>query len=570
MSSISAVNVANHLSAPAACEPDRAAVIVPRQRGDRFETSQLTFSELDLLSGQLARGLAEIGIRRGVRTALMVRPSFDFFTLTFALLKVGAVPVMIDPGMGIRNLGKCLGEAKPQAFIGVPKAHLARRILRWAADTIQITVTTGSRLFGGKHTLRQAHETGNRLGPLPATDTRADETAAILFTSGSTGVAKGAVYTHGIFAAQLESLRAIYAIEPGEIDLCTFPLFALFGPALGMTSIVPEMDPTRPARVDPTKIIRAVEHFHVSNLFGSPALIDRVGRYGAERQIKLPTLRRIVSAGAPVPAAVIERFTTMLAPGVQVFTPYGATEALPVANIGSNTILNETRHLTEQGKGVCVGFPVPEMDVRIIPISDDAIAIFDESTVLPHGEIGEIVVRGPVVTAEYFGRPKATEFAKMHDERGRPWHRMGDVGYFDKRGRLWYCGRKSHRVVTPSGTLFTEQIEPVFNTVPGILRTALVGANRDGVTYPVVCYELGGFGPAANRPEREIDRDLREVGQRHEHTRPIEVFLEYPRDFPVDVRHNSKIFREKLARWVDTEMSWIRIPPDPRPAEAAR
>jgi acyl-CoA synthetase (AMP-forming)/AMP-acid ligase II len=260
----------------------------------------------------------------------------------------------------------------------------------------------------------------------------------------------------------------------------------------------------------------------------------------------------------------------MLSPAVQVFTPYGATEALPVANVGSDVILNETRHLTQQGKGVCVGFPAPGMRVRIIPISDEAIATFDESTVLPNGEIGEIIVSGPVVTAEYFGRPKATELAKMRDATGRLWHRMGDVGYFDEQGRLWYCGRKSHRVVTPWGTLFTEQVEPVFNTVPGILRTALVGANRDGVTYPVVCYELGGFGPAANRPEREIDKDLREAGQRYEHTRPIEVFLEYPLDFPVDVRHNSKIFREKLARWVDTEMSWIRIPPGPRPAEAAR
>src|SRR5262245_1029987 len=461
MSSPSAVNVANHLVALAAREPDRAAVILPRLRQDRFETSQLTFSELDLLSGQLARGLHEIGIRSGVRTALMVRPSFDYFALTFALLKVGAVPVMIDPGMGIRNLGKCLGEAGPDGFIGIPKAHMARRVLRWSADTIRITVTTGSRLFGGKHTLREVRQIGERLGPLPVAETRPDETAAILFTSGSTGVAKGAVYTHGIFAAQLESLRTIYVIEPGEIDLCTFPLFALFGPALGMTSIIPEMDPTRPARVDPTKIIRTVEQFRVTNLFGSPALIDRVGRYGAERQLKLPTLRRVVSAGAPVPAAVIERFITMLSPGVQVFTPYGATEALPVAYVGSDTILNETRHLTEQGKGVCVGFPAPGMVVRIIPISDEQIPMFDESTVLPQGEIGEIAASGPVVTAEYFGRAKATELAKVRDARGGLWHRMGDVGYFDERGRLWYCGRKSHRVVTPWGTLFTEQVEPV-------------------------------------------------------------------------------------------------------------
>ena len=551
----STVNVAAHLTALAAREPDRPAVHIP-QRGD-YRT--LTFAELGRLSGELARGLDAIGIRRGVRTVLMVAPSLDFFALTFALFKVGAVPVLIDPGMGVRNLGKCLAEAKPEAFVGIPKAHVARRVLRWARDTIGVTVTTGNRLFGGKYTTRELRKTGERFGPLPVADTRADETAAILFTSGSTGVAKGVVYTHGIFAAQVEYLKQVYGIEPGEVDLSTFPLFALFGPALGMTAVIPQMDPTRPANVDPTKIIAAVERFHVTNLFGSPALINRVGRYGAETGVKLPTLRRVISAGAPVPAKVIERFTTMLAPSVQVFTPYGATEALPVANIGSDAILKETRHQTDQGKGVCVGLPVPGMQVRVIPITDEPVPTFDEATSLPPGEIGEFAVSGPVVTAEYFGRPPATALAKMHDATGRLWHRMGDVGYLDEHGRLWFCGRKSHRVVTPEGTLFTIPCEAVFNTVPGIFRTALVGVVRNGATYPVLCYELDG---TPRRKVADIERDLRTVGQRYEHTRRIEVFLEYPRSFPVDIRHNAKIFREKLARWVDTEMRWVRIPPD--------
>ncbi|MBO0697560.1 MAG: AMP-binding protein [Zavarzinella sp.] len=564
------VNVATHLSALAAGDPDRAAVVLPRLRSGKVETAQLTFAELDRVSGQLARGLDRVGIRRGVRTVLMVPPSLDFFALTFALFKVGAVPVLIDPGMGIRNLGKCLREAEPEAFIGIPKAHVARRVLRWARKTIRTTVTTGRRIFGGKYTVNQLRRVGELLGPLPVADTRAEETAAVLFTSGSTGVAKGVVYTHGIFAAQVESLKAVYGIRPGEVDLSTFPLFALFGPALGMTAVIPEMDPTRPARVDPTRIIDAVERFAVTNLFGSPALLNRVGRYGVEHGSKLPTLKRVISCGAPVPAIVIERFAAMLSPGVQVFTPYGATESLPVANIGSETILKETRFLTDQGKGVCVGHPVPGMDVRIIPISDEPIPGFDEATTLPAGEIGEIVVSGPVVTAEYFGRPEATRLAKMRDAAGRLWHRMGDVGYFDDRGRLWYCGRKAHRVDTPDGTLFPDQVEPVFNTVPGVYRTALVGVRRRGITYPVICVELEDAAGRADRPWAEIDRDLRAAGQRFEDTRRIEVFLEYPRGFPVDVRHNSKIFREKLRDWVDGEMSWVPIPPHPRPAEVAR
>lgn len=560
MSGDSITNVATHLSALAASNPDRVAIHMPFRMYGNLLYEPMTFRELDTRSSHVARGLDEIGIRRGIRTVLMVRPSPDFFTLTFALFKVGSVPVLIDPGMGVRNLGRCLAEAQPEAFIGIPKAHVARRVLGWARQSIRTTVTTGPRLFGGRHTVEQLRRLGEQRGALPAADTRSDETAAILFTSGSTGIAKGVVYTHGIFAAQVDLLKTVYGIQPGEVDLCTFPLFALFAPALGMTAVIPEMDPSRPAKSDPRKLIDAISRFQVTNMFASPAIIDRLGRYAQEHKTRLPTLRRSISAGAPVSATVVERFAAMLDPGVQLFTPYGATEALPVANIGSDEILKETRHLTDQGRGVCVGRPVPGMDVRIVPISDEPMPLFDPAVALSANQVGEITVAGPVVTAEYFGRPQATALAKMHDPSGRLWHRMGDVGYLDDRGRLWFCGRKSHRVETPNGTLFTDQVEPIFNCVPGVLRSALVGVKRNGVTHPVVCYELGG--ERSSRPAAEIDRDLCDAASRFDNTRGIQVFLEYPRDFPVDVRHNSKIFREKLARWVDTEMAWVRIPPD--------
>jgi len=541
------INVATHLAAMAKSEPSRLAVHMPAKDGSY---TTLTFAELDTISGRLARGLDQVGICRGLRTVLMVTPSIDFFTLTFALFKVGAVPVLIDPGMGIRNLGKCLEEAKPEGFIGIPKAHLARRILRWARPTLRVTVTTGSRMLGGKWTLKRLRRTGEEKGPLPVADTRADETAAILFTSGSTGIAKGVVYTHGIFAAQVEYLKSIYGIEPGEVDLSTFPLFALFGPALGMTAVIPEMDPTRPAEVDPTKIIAAIQRFSVTNLFGSPALINRVGRYGAERGIKLPTLKRAISAGAPVPSVVIERFTKMLSPGIQVFTPYGATESLPVASIGSDEILNETRVLTDIGSGVCVGKPVSGMEVRIIPISDEPIAKFDDKMMLKAHKTGEIVVSGPVVTSEYFGRPQATELAKMRDSSGRLWHRMGDVGYLDDHGRLWFCGRKSHRVEAKFGTMYTIQCEAVFNKHPDVFRTALVGVPGTKAIRAILCVERE-LGNARNW--KEIEAELRAIQDRFQHTAAIEVFLEHPK-FPVDIRHNAKIFREKLAVWAAKQL----------------
>lgn len=573
----SPVNVASHLARMAASEPDRAAVHYPARSVRPAGTTEhraVTFAQLHADSDAIAHGLAAAGVTRGTRTALMVPPSPDFFALTFALLKLAAVPVLVDPGMGVKGLAKCLAEAEPEAFIGVAKAHLARRLLGWGRRTVRTTVNAGRGRFFCDTSLAELRRTGSARGAFTVPGVSAGEAAAVLFTSGSTGVAKGAVYTHGIFAAQVEMLKATYGIEPGEIDLCTFPLFALFGPALGMTCVIPDMDPTRPARIDPRKAIAQIRQFGVTNLFGSPAVIRRLGDGGDAAT--LPTLRRAISAGAPASAPVIERFTRLLPETAQVFTPYGATEALPVANIGSREILAETRHLTDQGRGVCVGRPVAGMQVCVIPIRDEPVPEWSESLPLGPGEIGEFVVRGPVVTGQYFNRPEATRLAKIRDPRtGDTLHRMGDVGYFDERGRMWFCGRKSHRVTTPWGTLFTDQVEPVFNTVEGVFRTALVGVTRRGSTFPVLCVEPVSF---RNLPEGFKYRPrtfsepglkilLREAARRFDHTRMINTFLIHP-SFPVDVRHNSKIFREKLAVWADRALGKHWTPIDNSPVQA--
>jgi olefin beta-lactone synthetase len=541
------INVAAYLPEMARRQPDALAVAVAGRGGFR----RLSCAELDRACDRAAHALVGIGIKKGTRTVLMVKPSPEFFALTFALFKIGAVPVMVDPGMGISNLKQCLAEAEPEAFIGIPKAHVARLLFGWARRTLQTLVTVGPRLGWGGHGLealvRRADER-----PFPMPESAEDQLAAILFTSGSTGVPKGAEYTHGNFAAQVRLLREVYGIEPGELDLSTFPLFALFGPALGMASIVPEMDASRPASADPRKLAEAIRAFGCTNLFASPALIDKLGRHCEAQGITFPTLRRAISAGAPASVPAIARFVRCLPPGVEVFTPYGATEALPVASIGSESILGETRAQTETGGGACVGLPVEGVEVRIIPITDEPIPTWSDELALPEGQIGEIVVKGPVVTRRYFNREASTALAKIHEPAtGAIRHRMGDVGYLDDKGRLWMCGRKSHRVQTEHGTLYTEPCEAIFNRHPKVFRSALVGVLRAGKVVPVVCIELERDASVLGL--RRLSDELLELARRHEHTLPIETVL-YHRAFPVDVRHNAKIFREKLAVWAQRRL----------------
>jgi acyl-CoA synthetase (AMP-forming)/AMP-acid ligase II len=552
-------NVAARLFRTAVQYPLRTAIFEPHDAWDGRSYRAESFAALLHATQQFARGLSARGITRGTRTVLMVPPSRDLVRLVYALLQLGAIPVLVDPGMGLKHLATCLAEAEPEAFIGVNKAHLARLLMGWAKSTLRIFITAGERSWLGAGPSTASFADGEDDVRAPFVLPHPEDPAAILFTSGSTGVPKGAVYTHGVFCSQVDQLQHMFGIQPGEIDLCTFPLFALFAPALGMTSVVPKMDFTRPARVDPDEILDPIDLFHVTNLFGSPALLNRVGRAAELQQTQQPvrvrhtaSLQRVISAGAPVSPAILGRFARLLGPGRQIFTPYGATEALPVAVIGSDEVFRDTQHQTARGAGTCVGRPVPDILVRIIRISDEPIAHWSDDLLAPAGQIGEIVVHGPVVTQEYFRRPDLTALAKIPDfARDRAWHRMGDVGYFDEQGRLWFCGRKSQRVITPERTYFTDPVEGVFNAHPAVFRSALVGVSHSGVMAPVLCVELEKTPKP--RSEAAITAELLQLGAQHEHTRAISTVLYHP-SFPVDIRHNSKIFREQLAVWAQQQL----------------
>lgn len=555
-------NVASHLVRMARDRPDALALAAPagRDATGRSGYVKWSYAELDRESDRIARGLWDVGIGPGVRTVLMVPPSRDLFALVFGLFKVGAPLVMVDPGLGLRHLGACLARAEPRAFIGVPRANAARAALGWARETLEIIVQVGppwtARLaFPGPrrvYGIDEIRRRGERVRSASMREVDEDELAAILFTSGSTGPPKGAMYRHATFSAQVEAIRAMYDIRPGEIDLPTFPLFALFDPALGMSTVIPAMDTTRPAAVDPRRVIDPILAFGVTNMFGSPALLDTVGRWAAPRGVRLPTLRRVISAGAPVAPRILETFARLLPEDARIHTPYGATEALPVATIAHDEVLRETRAETERGRGVCVGRPVWPARVDLIAIDDHPIPRWDDARPAKPGEIGEIVVRGPQVTHAYVAQPEATALAKIDTPDGIA-HRMGDLGWIDAHGRIWFCGRKSHRVVLDDGTtLLTIPCEGPFTAHPAIKRAALVGPRVGGRVVPTICVEPWTMprGEAA----RALLEACRAIAARHETTRRIEAFLLHPR-FPVDVRHNAKIRREDLAPWAARELS---------------
>jgi len=545
-------NIASYLPQMAATSPNQRAVVLARSR------DSLTFAELESLSNRYANGLSAIGVAQADRVLVMVKPGFEFLGLIFALFKMGAVPVMIDPGMGVGRMLDCIRTADLKGFVGVPLAHVIRVLRPSVFKSVRSLVTVGKRWFWRGATLGELARGASDHFTL--VDTKSTDIAAILFTSGSTGPAKGVVYEHGMFDAQVRMIQSHYGIEPGEIDLPTFPLFGLFSVAMGMTAVVPDMDPSRPARVDPAKIVEAIRKHGVTNTFGSPAVWKRVAAYCVTRDIRLPTLRRVLIAGAPVPRPVIQQLHRVLPAEADVHTPYGATEALPVSSENGRELLRLRNGTGHAGAGTCVGNPVPGIDVRLIRITDDPIPEWSDALVVGNGEFGEITVAGPVVTKTYSRLPRADALSKIRDGN-KTWHRIGDIGYRDAEGRLWFCGRKSQRVQTERGTLFTDCIEGVFNQHPDVARSALVGLGPAGRQVPVIVIEpkpsrfphgprVGTFiqellelvQPPANC-HSTIDNRQSAIGN----WQSAQVL--FHRSLPVDVRHNAKINREALAGW---------------------
>jgi len=528
------VNVARYLPASAARAPDAVAIVTPGRRGG---WNRISFRELDERSSAVAHGLRAHGLDRGDLALVMVRAGLDLITLTYGLFKAGIVPVLIDPGMGRQPFLSCVARTRPTAFIGIPLAHALRLVFPSSFASVVSTVTVGRRWLWGGPTLEGLIRDGRRLGPFPPAETTANETAAILFTSGSTGPAKGAVYSHGNFDAQVRLLERTYGFTPGEVDLAAFPLFSLFDCAFGMTSVIPDLDPSRPGTCDPSKVVAAIRENRATTAFGSPAIWKRVAPWCLSRGIRLAGLKRVLIAGASVPPSLIEALHQVIDPEGDVETPYGATEALPVASLTGREVVEETRARSDEGAGTCVGLPVEGTEVSIIQIADEPIVSWADTRECPDGEVGEICVRGPVVTRSYHNLREATVASKIHDG-DTLWHRMGDLGYRDPRGRLWFCGRKSERVETAVGPRFTDAVEGIFAAHPKVSRCALVGVGERGREQPVLVVE--------GKPDPTLAEELRGWGH-------VEAVLFHPR-FPVDVRHNAKIHRRTLKAWAETQL----------------
>lgn len=507
--------------------PNQAAII-PAQKS-QFKTR--TFSELYSDTQNCAGILKKAGLRKGDKSLLFVQPGYDLVVLAFGIIHLGAIPIIIDPGMGIKSVLSCIRSTQPNFLIGLPIVSWLSKLFPRTFSSIrgQLKVRPGSfrkKLYSKDHVATAAVHTSS------------SDLAAIVFTSGSTGKPKGVRYLHKTFNAQVRTLKENFDMESGEIDLATLPIFALFNPALGITTVIPKMNPRKPALAKAEELVDAIQKFGVTSAFASPVIGKKIRDWCEQKKILLPSMKRIFLAGAPPGPELVEGLSKILTEG-EVYIPYGATEALPVAFCMSKDIVLNRKSI-EHGAGSLLGSPINGVTLSTFPVSNGPFS-FDVKE-LERGEIGEICVSGDIVTDGYYQMPGAS-FDARFEYNGRVFHRMGDLGYFDDSNQLRFLGRKAEQVITENGPLETERIEPIINSLDGVRRSALIGIGTGKIKEPCVVIELENEKLDKQNLENSIRESVLSLFPKLKINR---IFWEA--SIPVDVRHNAKIHRLNLSR----------------------
>lgn len=530
-------------TAPAAAEPTAAAEpvalwaeLVAREGDESTAVAvgggpSLSFAALARRVADLAQGLRDAGVSPGDRVALLAPEPPDFIAAAYACWVIGAVTVVVDRGLGMGGLQRALRSAEPRWLLGTRKTLGVARLLRWVPTARPLEITAvGSQ--GGKHRAKLS-------AVVESFAPGAGVAAAVVYTSGATGPAKGVLYNERQMAAQFAAVRECYAIGPADRLVAAFAPFALYGPALGIPVAVPDGNITKPASLRADRLAAACAAIDATILFAAPAALDGV-LASAESlspggREALGALRLVLSAGAPVSQRILEAFSR-LAPAAELHTPYGMTEVLSVADIDLATLAD-----IRPGRGVCVGRPLAGVELRIEPLAGS-------------GESGEIVVSAPWMSAGYDGLWATTDQARTVDERGVEWHRTGDVGHLDAEGRLWVEGRMAHVVDTAGGPVTPVPLE-VSVALATELRCAIAGVGPPGCRQVVVVVEREGKAGLAGT---DVDRSVREALT----PQPVAAVLTVPK-LPVDRRHNSKIDRTRLGRWAEAVLAGGSAPRRP-------
>ena len=511
---------------------------------------EISWSLLHRRVEDVACGLVSHGVRPGDRVSVLITPGADLTVVLYACLRIGAVAVIADAGLGVDGLTRAVVGSHPDWIVGIPKALVGARALGWPGRRISVDQlpTVDRRALGVDTSIAQLAAEGARMrelgAPLDAPHPAPDADAAVLFTSGSTGPAKGAVYTHAQLGAMFAAVGDTLQLDPSRGLVAGFAPFALLGPALGAPSAVPDMDVTRPGELTAQALADAVDALGAPAVFTAPAALRHsrgtAGELDETGRAALARVPSFFSAGAPIPAHLLRELRTVM-PAAHALTPYGMTECLAVTAIDLEGI-----DAAGEGSGVCVGTPVQRVEVALAVLDGEGATTGEITTAAD--VTGEILVRAPHVRDRYLMLWGTTRTSM----RFPGWHATGDVGHLDAAGRLWVEGRTAHVLATAEGLFTPVQVEEAAESVPTVRRAGAAAVGPRGTQQVVVVLETeDDHRPGKATTPRPAPPALQEAVRRAVRQRAgagvVAVFT--TRSLPTDIRHNSKIDRAALSRW---------------------
>lgn len=522
---------------------DKGIAVIEMDSTDQKRS--ITFAELAADVDRLAAGLAAAGVTSGERVALLVPPGIDLTVCLYACWRIGAVVVIADAGLGPSGMTKALKSAAPDYLIGINRALAAARSIRWPGRRISVERLSPLQarplgVWSSLPDLRLRGE-GADLPPAPSDE----DVAAVVFTSGATGPAKGVTYRHHQAQAQRDALMQVYQITSEDRLVAAFAPFALYGAAMGIRSVVPEMDVTAPGTLRAVALAGAIDAVNATMVFASPAALANVVATSDELTPRmregLSKVRLLMSAGAPIPSNLL-RQVSALVPNAELHTPYGMTEVLPVADISLTGI-----EAAGPGNGVCVGVPVAGVEVAIAPLDENAKAT-GALTAEPH-HVGEVCIRAPHGKDEY-DKLWVTQNASSLPQG---WHRSGDIGHLDSAGRLWIEGRMIHLITTAGGVITPVGVEHAAESVTGVAQAAAVGVGPSGTQQTVLVVVPDDPPRGPQLASDDLSDRIREAVNAD-----VAAVLTVPA-VPVDKRHNSKIDRTRIAAWAEDILAGGRM-----------
>ncbi len=503
--------------------PQKKALIIP----GLFSDKEFNFDDLYKKTLGYQNFFFQKGIRENDLVAIFLSPGVEFIACTFALFSLGATPLFMDPGMGIKKVLKNLRTSGPKVIIA-ENIVLGILIISPKIPSLRFTIS--------KNQLQMIDEKSS-----PLYFTSQNNQAAILFTSGATGPPKGVCYTHQMFLEQIKQIQNYFKIKTTDIDYPAFPLFALFTLCMGVTVVIPSINPTRPGSCSPKKVLTEIKKYKVTILSGSPAIWDVVSSFqkaNPHYQNNCNEVKTVIMFGAPVSTKIHQTFLPYL-PNGDIFTPYGATESLPVSCASGRQILNNYSSLTEIGAGTFIGKVFPHVRIKILPYKE-RLAI--NKNLKKPLEFGELWVSSLTTSKEYLKLPEENKLSKMKDEDGTIWHKMGDLAAVDEQNNLWFHGRIPHAMKINQGIYTSISCEEIFNQHKDTKRSALIQLNSGKMAVVIESPTLFN----SNLKKRlNMKKELKSLAKNYSHTETIEHFY-FSKKFPVDIRHNIKINREEL------------------------